>query len=160
MLRRAVDVGAQVEHVGFAFQGRQYAGDGGTVYSGMVFSKRVAQGRRRRRDAGFADASRRFAALDQIDGDAHGGVLLAAQRRRGGLVHAYRLGRVVQAQVRAWRSAVRLQFGSDRFLQSDQNDIATRVRFLEIKRGRNGYAGAVIAPHAIDGYRGVHAVMR
>jgi hypothetical protein len=33
------------------------------------------------------------------------------------------------------------------------------MRFLKIERGGNRDTGAVVAPHAIDGYRGFHLVL-
>ena len=71
MLGRAVDVGAQVEHVDLAFHGGQYAGDGGTVYPRQGL-EHEARNRHQRAGIAGADAGVRFAALDQIDGDAHG----------------------------------------------------------------------------------------
>jgi hypothetical protein len=61
--------------------------------------------------------------------------------------------------MRTWSRVVRAQFGFYRFRQPDQHNIAAWVRFLEIDRGRNRHARAMIAPHAIDGYRGVHVVI-
>jgi len=159
MLRRAIDVGAKVEHVNLAFHGWQYAGDGRTVYPGQRL-EHESRNRHQRAGVAGADAGVRFAALDQVDGDAHGRVLLSAQSQRGRLVHAHCLCRVVHAQMRTRRGVARAQFGIDRFLQTHQNESAMRMGFLEIERGGNDHARAVIASHAIDGYRGVHLIVR
>src|ERR1035437_737308 len=157
MLGRAVDVGGQVEHIDLAFHGWQYAGDGGTVYPRQSLEHEARNSHQRTGIAG-ADAGVRFSVLDQIDGDAHGRVLLAAQCRGERLVHAHRLARMMHAQVRARRGVPRTQLGFYRVVQTDQNDIAMRMRLLEVESSGNSNAGPVIAPHAIDGYRGVHLV--
>ena len=58
----------------------------------------------------------------------------------------------MHAQPRAGAGAARGELGLERFAQPDQDDLDVREPRLERKRGRDRHAGAVIAPHAIDGY--------
>src|SRR5262249_61837919 len=48
----------------------------------------------------------------------------------------------------------------DGVAQPDQDDVDVGAGFQEIESGRNRDVRTVIAPHAIDGYGGVHARRR
>jgi len=57
---------------------------------------------------------------------------------------------VMDAQARPDLGMARLQFGFDRILQADQDDIHIWMRFEEPERGRHRNVHTVIAPHGIN----------
>ena len=59
---------------------------------------------------------------------------------------------MMHAQPRACGRAVRGKLGFERVAQADQHHVDVRQPCLELERGRHRHMGAVIAPHAIDGY--------
>ena len=152
LLRRAVDIGAEVEHVGVAaFHVGQHGGDRRPVDARQGL-QHEARDRHQRAGVAGAHARMRLAALYEVDRHAHGGILLVAQRLGRRLVHADDFARVVNAQARAGLRSARGELGLEHLACADEDHVDVRGLRLEFKRGRNRHTGAVIAPHAIDGY--------
>ena len=59
---------------------------------------------------------------------------------------------MMHAQPRTYGGAARGELGCERIVQADQHDVDVRQPRLKLERGRHRHMGAVIAPHAIDGY--------
>jgi hypothetical protein len=114
--------------------------------------------RNRHQRAGIAgaDAGLRFTALDEIDGDAHRGIFLAAQGVGRRLIHGHDFSRVMHPQPVTGGGAGALQFGLDLVLQADQHKITVRIATRPLNSGRHGHAHAVVAAHAIDGNGHIH----
>ena len=94
LLRRAIDVGAEVEHRRHAFLGRQLRGDRRPVDARQRL-QHEARDRHQRAGVARGHAGLRGAVLDQVDRHAHRRVLLVAQRERRRLVHLDDFGRGV-----------------------------------------------------------------
>jgi hypothetical protein len=85
LVGRAVGVGAEVEHHGVAVR-QAPRHDGGTADAGH-HAEHEARSRQQRSRVARGDARRRLASLDEVDGDAHRGILLAPDGVLGTLVH-------------------------------------------------------------------------
>ena len=66
----------------------------------------------------------------------------------------------MHAQAGPRRRPMCAQLGLDDVAQPDQHEVNFRRAFLELKCSWNGHMGSVVAPHAIDGNRDVHAGSR
>ena len=156
----AVDVGAEVEHVGVAacsvgstvaIAGRSMPGSVFSTKREIAISAPVLPALTQ------ACAS---PALHEVDRDAHRGVLLAAQRLRRRLVHLHDLGwRGARAGARPRRAPRAASSASMRVLAADQDERRRRAVARQVlERGGHRHVGAVVAPHAVDGNRHWHRV--
>ena len=153
LLRRAIDVGAQIQHVGEgSFLVRQHGGNRRSVDAGDSFQH---EARDRHQGAGIARAHRRvrLAFLDEVDGDAHRRILLVAQCLGRRFVHCHYFARRMHPQLLAGDSTAGFQLGVDRLAHADQHDRDVPRASLEVERGRHRHMGAVVAAHAIDRQR-------
>jgi hypothetical protein len=87
--------------------------------------------------------------LDQVDGDTHRGIFLAAQCAGHRLVHRDQFGGMADRQTAAELVRQPLQLRTQDFLASDQNGGAIGVMTQEFKNRGQRYRRAVVAAHAI-----------
>ncbi len=155
LLGGAVDVGAQVERRGHAFARRQLRRDGGPVDAGQGLEH---EARNRHQGAGVAgrDASLRRPVLDEIDGDAHRRILLAAQRACGAFAHFDHFGRSVHGDSVERGRTDSVEHLSDVGFASDQDDARVRCLLQKSDRCMNGDGRPVVAAHRVHGYANAH----
>src|SRR5471032_2849707 len=150
VMRFAIDVGAQVQHIGRSiFLVRHDAADGRAVDAGHGLEY-VA--RYRHQGAGIAgrDAGLGLAVLDLLDGDAHRRILLAAQGHFERIVHGDLFGGVLHGDARMRVDVQLFQFRADYVLQTDQDQFSVRFTFEEGNSGGDSDRRAVIATHTVD----------
>ena len=150
MFGRAIDIGAHVEHQRVAHARRHHAGNGWTVDARQGFQDEAGRRHQRasitRRHAGIG-----LARLDEIDGHAHRGILLAAQGQRWRLVHGHHLAGVTHDQAWADPGPARLELRRNDVLRPDQDHIQVGMTRKATDRRGNRDMGAVVAPHDING---------
>ena len=144
MVLGAIDVGAQVQHRGGAARGiGQLAGNGRPVDAIEGFEHIARNGHQ---GAGVARRHRRCrcTVLDLLDGHPHGGVFLAAQCHLDRVFHGHHFAGVDQGSAlvnKALQGLWQAHQQEPRILALIQKPAARRQRD----------AGAMVAPHAING---------
>ena len=146
----AVDVRAQVEHIGrAALHVRQDRADGRTVDVGHGL-EHVARDRHQGAGVASRDAGAGLAVLDQFDRDAHRGILLAAQGHFDRIVHGHHFGGVAHHDTRIVCGMVLLEFSAHLVFQADEDQLGVRFVLEECERCRDRHRGAVISAHAVN----------
>ena len=152
MFRIAIDVGPEIEHPGvFALRGQGRA-DSRTVDAGQHFKHEPRRGHEGAGIAG-ADAGVRLALLDQVDGDAHGGVFLVAQRVGRQLVHVDALAGMTDRQVRISRSTRLFQSLLQGIAVTDQDDVDIAMLVQRQHGSRHHDLTTDIPAHGVEGNR-------
>jgi hypothetical protein len=153
MLRTAIDVGAQIEHVRVAGKRRQDGADRRPVDAGQHFQDKAGNRHQRTGIAG-RNTGIRLALLDQIDRDPHRRVFLVAQRQGRRLVHGDHFAGMANEHPADRRIAEK---GPNAFGKTDQDHPHVGVPASELQGSRNGHLGAVVPAHAIDGNGNGHS---
>ncbi len=112
--------------MGMPLHRRQRADNGRPIDTGERFQDKACGGHQRPGVAG-AHAGVRIAALDQVDGDAHGRILLAPQGERGQIVHLHPLGGVAHGDAGVVFGAVTGKLAIDGVLIPDQNQVQALI---------------------------------
>ena len=154
MLGRAIDVGAEIEHIAAAARRRQDGRDRGPVDARQHLQHEAGD---RHQGAGVAGRDRGLgvAGLDQIDRHPHRRVLLAAQRVGRRLVHFDDLAGHLHAQAVTELGQQRRHERLQRIGTADQNGRGIGIGPQVGRRGRHRDRRAVVAAHAVDGNRDV-----
>ena len=143
MLRRAVDVGAQVQHRGRATFGvGQLAGNGRAVDAVQGF-EHIAGNRHQRAGVACRHGSGGFAAFDLLNGHAHRRVFFAPQSHFHRVVHGHNLAGGHQRGARVDKALQCLG-------QADHQQLRIGMVIQKLTARRQRDAGAVVAPHAIN----------
>ena len=155
--RRGLGVRAEIEHVGVAAVARRHRRhDGRAFHRPHGLQHEVRHGRQRAGIAG-ADHGSGAAFLHQVDGDAHGGILAAANRLARMFGHADHGGRRMHASARA-RTAAGALASAGSMTRGLPTRISSRAGSATRARSAPGtHSGAPLSPlitsTAIDGMR-------
>ena len=143
VLGRAINVGPQIEHRGGAPLVIGHLGCNRRAVDTIQRFQQVARNGHQRARIPRRHSCRSRAILDLLNGHAHGGILLPAQRHFHGIVHADDL-----AGRDHGRAFVRERFQTLWLPHEQQMGVGMGIEKLAARRQRD--AGAVVAPHAVN----------
>ena len=152
LLRRRLGVGAEVEHVRVAMGGRDGGDDGGPLHTGQRLEHEVRDRVQRAGVAG-ADAGGGAPALHELHRDAHGRVLLAADRLARRLAHPHDLAGAHHFDACAHGLRKRRQPRLDEIGVAHEERAQLRVLAQGAERSGNVFGRRMIAAHHVDGDR-------
>ena len=148
MFRRAIHVGAKIEHIGCTALGRQDGTDGRPVDAGQCLQHEAGNRHQRTGITGRHRGVSR-AVLDQISHDAHRRVFLAAQGAGNRLIHGNDFRGVTDHEAASKLCRHKINFSAQLVLAADQNGRAIRIPPKKIEHSRQRYRRTVVAAHAI-----------
>ena len=152
VFRRALRIGAEIEHVGVTVDARQHGADSRAADAADGLQHELAGCHQRAGVAG-ADASLYRTLLDQVDRHPHRGILLLFQRHRGQIVHADHFRGMLHPHTAVLLQAMFLDFSGELLPIADQHQFDAGNFVERLPRRAHGHFRAVVAAHGIESNR-------